>query len=276
MSADTNESPTVTPSAGAGRLAGRVAVVTGASRGIGRGIALAFAREGAFVVAVSRSRASLDELVGEIRGNGGDAMACLCDIGDRDQVAGMIGLAARARGRLDILVNNAQGFGTASAPAAGPVIRPLEELDEDEWEYTLRTGPTATMWAMKAAFPYMKRAGGKIINFASGQGLRGSEGSVSYNCAKEAVRALSRTAAREWGRYGINVNVICPLIRTGATDAYFAQRPGMEEAVLADLPLRKMGAPADVGELAAFLASAGSDYITGVTILIDSGKNMSA
>jgi 2-hydroxycyclohexanecarboxyl-CoA dehydrogenase len=259
-----------------GVLMGKVAVVTGASRGIGRGIALAFAREGAFVAAVSRPSENLEALVREIRDSGAGAVALPCDIGERDQVLRAIDAAADAGGHLDILVNNAQGFGTAAAPAASPILRPLEELDEDEWEYTLRTGPTATMWAMKAAFPYLSREGGRIINFASGQGLRGNEGTAPYNCAKEAVRALSRTAAREWGKHGITVNVISPLIRTDATDAHFAQRPGREEAVLADLPLRKMGRPDDVGQLALFLAGPGADFITGMTILLDSGKNMSA
>src|SRR4051812_19819973 len=107
-----------------GALTGKVAVVTGASRGIGRGIALAFAREGAFVAAVSRSHEGLDALVGEIRDSGAGAVALPCDIGERDQVVRAIDAAADAGGRLDILVNNAQGFGTAAAPAASPILRP--------------------------------------------------------------------------------------------------------------------------------------------------------
>jgi NAD(P)-dependent dehydrogenase (short-subunit alcohol dehydrogenase family) len=266
------------PSAGrpAGRLADKVALVTGASRGIGRGIAEALAGAGARVVATSRSRSALDSVVDAITAAGGEAAALPCDVGDRDQVYGVVQDAAAAWGRLDILVNSAQGFGSAARPAASPVLHPLQDLDEEEWDYTYRTGPTATMWAMKASFEYLRRSGGTIINFASGQGLRGSEGSASYNCAKEAVRALSRTAAREWGRHGITVNVICPLVQTDATESYFAQRPGSEELVLAELPLRRMGKPKDVGELAVFLAGSGAEFITGMTILIDSGKNMSA
>jgi NAD(P)-dependent dehydrogenase (short-subunit alcohol dehydrogenase family) len=262
--------------ASADRLSGKVALVTGASRGIGRGVAQALAGEGARVVVASRSRSGLDQIVDEIVDAGGSAVAFPCDIGHRDQVVGVVNDAANVWGRLDILVNNAQGFGTADQPAASPVLHPLEELNEDEWDYTYRTGPTATMWAMKAAFSYLSQDGGKIINFASGQGLRGSEGSASYNCAKEAIRALSRTAAREWGKHGISVNVICPLIQTDATDAYFAQSPGLEAGLLADLPLRRMGKPKDVGELAVFLASSGADFITGMTVMIDSGKNMTA
>ena len=260
-----------------GRLAGRVAVVTGASRGIGRAIALALAGEGAYVVATSRSPAPLASVIDQVRAEGGDGMACPCDVGDRDQVFEMIRTTAGTLGRLDILVNNAQGFGTPAKPASSPVLHPLEDLDELEWEYTLRTGLSATMWSMKAAFPHLRQHGcGRIINFASGQGLTGSEGSAAYNCTKEAIRALSRTAAREWGKHGITVNVISPLIATDATEAYFAQRPGFEQQVLNELPLRRMGRPKDVGALAAFLASSDADYITGMTIMIDSGRNMTA
>jgi NAD(P)-dependent dehydrogenase (short-subunit alcohol dehydrogenase family) len=267
---------TTSHSAVAGRLSGKVALVTGASRGIGRGVAETMAREGARVVVASRSRAGLDLVVADIAAAGGRAVALQCDISHREQVIGLVDDAAQVWGRLDILVNNAQGFGTADQPAASPVLHPLENLNEDEWDYTFRTGPTATMWAMKAAFKYLSQNSGKIINFASGQGLHGSAGSASYNCAKEAIRALSRTAAREWGPHGIAVNVICPLIQTDATEAYFAQSPGLEAEVLGALPLRRMGKPKDVGELAVFLASSEADFITGMTVLIDSGKNMSA
>ena len=258
------------------KLDGKVAIITGASRGIGRGIALALAREGARVVAASRSRPALDDLVGQIQAAGGKATACSCDVGVRAQVAATVEQAAREYGTVDILVNSAQGFGTAAASASAPVLHPLEELNEDEWEYTMRTGPLATLWAMKAAFPYLSRSGGKIINFCSGQGLVGAEGGASYNSAKEAIRALSRTAAREWGKHGICVNIICPLVHTETTAAYFAQRPHLEDALLAQLPLRRMGTPDDVGALAVFLSSPDSDFITGMTLMVDSGKNMTA
>ena len=257
-------------------LTGKVALVTGAGSGIGKAAAVLLAQQGAKVAVLSDTANEIEQTAAEIQRNGGEALAVAANTGREDQVQSAVQQVVDRWGRLDILVNNAQGFGTADQPAASPVLHPLENLNEDEWDYTFRTGPTATMWAMKAAFKYLSQNSGKIINFASGQGLRGSEGSASYNCAKEAIRALSRTAAREWGPHGIAVNVICPLIQTDATEAYFAQSPGLEAEVLGALPLRRMGKPKDVGELAVFLASSEADFITGMTVLIDSGKNMSA
>ena len=168
-----------------------------------------------------------------------------------------------------------RGSGTEAAPVGTTVLEPLEDYRVDQWEYTLRTGPTATMWAMKAAFPHMRERGGKIINLASEAGMVGAAGSAAYNAAKEAIRALSRTAAREWGQYGINVNVISPSIRTDSMAAYWEQLPELEVSVLRELPLRRFGGPKDVGGLAVFLASGDSDFITGATIMIGSGKFMS-
>jgi 2-hydroxycyclohexanecarboxyl-CoA dehydrogenase len=256
------------------RLAGKVAVVTGASRGIGRAIAKAYGAEGASVVVASRNADAVTAVAEDIEQFGGQAVGVGCDVGRRDQVFAMIQAAVDRYGTVDILVNNAQGFGTEASPAATPVLHGLEHFDEDEWEYTFRTGPTATMWAMKAAFPHMKETGGKIINFGSAAGMHGGIGSAAYNGAKEAIRALSRTAAREWGRYQIHVNVISPSLRTDAMDAFWAQVPEVERAVLADLPLRKFGEADDVRGLAVFLASSESDYITGMTVMIDSGKYM--
>jgi 2-hydroxycyclohexanecarboxyl-CoA dehydrogenase len=122
----------------------------------------------------------------------------------------MVAKTASAFGTVDILVNNAQGFGTAQRPTPTPRLTALEDFDEEEWEYTFRTGALATLWGMKAVFPCMKDRGGKIINFGSSLGQIGGEGTAAYNATKEAIRALSRTAAREWGKYKINVNVINP------------------------------------------------------------------
>jgi 2-hydroxycyclohexanecarboxyl-CoA dehydrogenase len=259
------------------RLEDKVAIVTGSGRGIGRGIALAFGKAGARVAVASRTERSVAEVVAAIEEAGGSAKGVICDVGDREQVFNMVESTVRHFGGLDVLVNNAQGFGTAKNPTVGNIHMPLEDFDEDVWEYTFRTGLMATMWAMKAAFPHMKERGGKIINFGSQGGQRGTAGTAAYNAAKEGIRALTRTAAREWGRYGINVNVINPAIWTDAMDSYFAQQsPEFKEAQLAEVPLRGFGTPEDVGAVAVFLASKDSDFITGDTIMLDSGRFMSA
>ena len=178
-------------------LKGKAAIVTGAGRGIGRGIAVEFAREGASVVVASRSQGSIDRTVGEIRAEGGTALGVLCDVGSHDDIKRTVAETVQAFGRLDIMVNNAQSFGTAEEPAPNPVLTPLEDFRDGEWERTLMTGPTASYRFMKAAFPYLKASGaGRIINMGSEWGQVGYAGSVAYNSAKEAIRGLTRTGAR--------------------------------------------------------------------------------
>jgi 2-hydroxycyclohexanecarboxyl-CoA dehydrogenase len=149
------------------RLEGKVAIVTGAGRGIGRGIAIAYACEGANVVVASRTKSTVDSAVSEIEAEGGTALGVACDVGRRDDIFAAVAKTVAAFGTVDILVNNAQGFGTERRPTPTPRLTPLEDFDEDEWEYTFRTGALATLWGMKAVFPSMKDRGGKIINFGS-------------------------------------------------------------------------------------------------------------
>jgi NAD(P)-dependent dehydrogenase (short-subunit alcohol dehydrogenase family) len=253
----------------------KVAIVTGAGRGIGRGIAVALADVGMQVVVASRSESSVKSAVDEIEAAGGVAHGLQVDIGDRAAVFSMVERTIETFGRLDMLVNNAQGFGPAHAPASAPIIQPLETFDEDEWEHTIRTGLTATLWAMKAAFPHMKEHGGRIVNFASEFGMIGREGAAAYNSAKEGIRGLSRTAAREWGKYGITVNVITPMVRTSALEAFEVADPAGMEAVRNEIPLRRFGDPLrDAGGLAQFLASDASSYLTGMNFMLDGGHCM--
>jgi NAD(P)-dependent dehydrogenase (short-subunit alcohol dehydrogenase family) len=256
-----------------GKLQGKTALVTGAGRGIGRAISLDFAREGAQVVVTSRTASTVDSVVDEIRSFGGDAIGVYCDVGFRDQIHHAVAAAVTKYGTVDILVNNAQGFGTAERPAGAPAYCRLEEFTDEEWDFTFQTGVKATFWAMQAVFPHMKARGGKIINFGSGNGIGAMKGTAAYNATKEAIRSLSRTGAAEWGRYGINVNVIVPMIVTDAANEFMADRPGVQEKLTAGIPLKRMGdVNRDVGPVAVFLASSDSDYMTGQTFHVDGGQ----
>jgi 2-hydroxycyclohexanecarboxyl-CoA dehydrogenase len=256
-------------------LKDKVAIVTGAGRGIGRAIALAYGREGARVVVASRTQSTVDDVAKQIQGEGGTSIGVACDVGKRDQVFAAVQRAVDAYGTVHILVNNAQGFGTEANPQPSTVFVACEDTNEEEWEYTLRTGPTASLWFMKAVFPYMKKQNsGKIINFASSSGQIGFPGNTCYNSAKEAIRALSRTAAREWGQYGINVNIINPALETRAFDAWKKARPEFVESLKQQIPMRRLGDPErDAGPLAVFLAGPGSDYMTGSTFMLEGGMH---
>jgi NAD(P)-dependent dehydrogenase (short-subunit alcohol dehydrogenase family) len=256
-------------------LEGKVAIVTGAGRGIGRAIARSYGSEGAKVVVASRTPATVESVAQEIRRAGGEAIGVACDVGKRSDVFAAVQKTVDAFGTVHILVNNAQGFGTEADPKPSTVFVACEDTDEKEWEYTIRTGPTASLWFMKACFPYMKAARyGRIINFASSSGQIGFEGNTCYNAAKEAIRALSRTAAREWGQHGITVNIINPALETRAFDAWKTARPDFVEALKEKIPMRRLGDPdRDAGPLAVFLAGPGSEYMTGSTFMLEGGMH---
>ncbi|MDT4915532.1 MAG: 2-hydroxycyclohexanecarboxyl-CoA dehydrogenase [Pseudonocardiales bacterium] len=253
-----------------------VAIVTGSGRGIGKAIARAYAQEGAAVVLASRTLARVEEVAEKIRADGGTALPVACDVSDREQIFAAVERAVAEFGSVHVLVNNAQGFGTAAEPATSTVYTGVEDVDVAFVEYSFRTGALASLWGMQAVFPHMKAQGwGKIINFTSTSGLLGTTGNTPYNMTKEAVRALSRTAANEWGQYGINVNVISPTLRTDAFEAWELDRPEFVKKLRESLPMRRLGDPdRDAGPLAVFLATHGSDYLTGQTLMLNGGKVM--
>jgi NAD(P)-dependent dehydrogenase (short-subunit alcohol dehydrogenase family) len=257
-------------------LKGKVAIVTGASRGIGRGIAHAFAAEGAKVVVVSRTREGVDRVAAEIREAGGTATGIVCDVADAAAIRATVDKTVAAFGGIDILVNNAQGFGSAAAPAASTVLTPLENLPEADWDFSFATGVTASLRFMQAAFPHLKKGGaGRVINFGSCWGQTGFEGAAAYNANKEAIRGLSRTAAREWGRHGITVNIINPVISTDAFANYVRDVPEAADAMLKQIPVARYGDPEqDAGRIAVFIAGPDSGFLTGMTFQVDGGYYM--
>ncbi|NLR72774.1 SDR family oxidoreductase [Novosphingobium sp. ERN07] len=259
-----------------GILEGRVAIVTGSGRGIGRGIAVELAREGAKVVVASRSQGSIDDTLSIVAQAGGTAVGQICDVGEHADIVATVERAVSAFGGLDILVNNAQAFGTKDAPDSSPVLTGIEKFRDAEWDLTFQTGPTASYLFMKAAFPHLVASGrGRIINFGSYWGQAGNEGSVAYNAAKEAIRGLSRTAAREWGKHAITCNVINPAIETDALRNHTGGDPAATAAAAAGIPLRRFGDIfADGGRIAVFLASDDAAFLTGMTFQVDGGLFM--
>jgi NAD(P)-dependent dehydrogenase (short-subunit alcohol dehydrogenase family) len=254
-----------------GILAGKVAIVTGAGRGIGRAIAEEFAAEGACVVVASRTQLTVDEAVVAITVAGGKAIGIACDMGESNQVRAMVAQAAETFGGVDILVNSAQGFGTKGHPTPANPPTPTELVTDEEWDWVFNSGLKGTLVAMQASFPHMKRrGGGSIVNFGSMRGTIATPFTAAYNAAKEAIRALSRTAANEWGEHGIRVNVINPVIET---DAYRADVPTDEarQAFASTIPLRFMGQPLDAARVALFLSGPDARYLTGQTLYVDGG-----
>lgn len=260
-----------------GRLAGRTAIVTGAGRGLGRAIAELYAREGARVVVASRSGHGCAAAVEAIEEAGGIAIAKPTNIGIKSDVVDMVEFAVETYGGLDILVNNAQSWGTRDQPTGLPVPTPLESFDDAELDWTFDTGFRGTFWAMQAAFQHMRERGGRIVNFASGYGVVGNAGTVGYNITKEAVRALTRTAAREWARYGITANAVAPTARTDSADEIERANPEGMAAAIAAIPMGRLGDPRlDIAPAVLFLATDEARYVTGQTLGVDGGSLLHA
>ena len=250
------------------RLQDRVAVITGAGDGIGRGIARAFAREGARVLVAElepdSGAAVADELAAEF---GAEARAVTTDVADEAAVRAMVDLAVDHWGTVDILVNNAWGGGSRGR---------LEYKSNEQMAHGLQVGFYGPLWAMQAAEPFMRAQGrGNIINLCSLNGVNAHVGTAEYNCAKEALRTLTRTAAREWAPYGIVANAICPGAKTAASRAVFAANPELEAMADAANPMGRLGDPeADIAPVAVFLASDDARYLTGNTLFVDGGSHI--
>ena len=246
-----------------GRLVGRRAVVTGAGQGIGRGVALALAKEGAALVLAGRTLEKVERTAREIADVGGEALAVRCDVGVPDDVQALFEQTVPAFGGLDVLVNNAQSV---------PPNRRLQDVPIDDVELALTTGPVATFRCMQAAFPHLRERGGSIVNLGSNTGIEGAPLFGAYAMAKEGIRGLSRVAAREWGRFGIRVNVICPFGDSPSAVEFNETRPDAAQAILRMTPLGRMGdCELDIGRAVAALVSDDMSYVTGATLMLDGG-----
>lgn len=246
------------------RLAGRVAIVTGGGQGIGRGIALVFAREGARVVVAEIKEHRAQRTAEEIIGAGGEAVAIATDVSRQDHIQSMAEHTLRRYGTIDIVVNNAQAMHPRT---------PIAELTGEQVDIFWISGVKGTLWAMQAAYPVMKaKQYGRIINFVSSAGMRGEPNLGDYNATKEGIRALTKTAAREWGRDGITVNCIAPGALSKRGQEFIQRDPKEFERRNAEKCIPRLGDPeVDIAPVAVFLASEEARFVTGQTMFADGG-----
>ncbi len=243
------------------RLEGRVAIVTGASRGLGSAIVRAYTAEGMRVVAASRSTAELEALAAE---SDGSVFPATCDVGDAAQAAGLVEVALAEFGALDVVVNNA-----GIAPASRFV-----DMDASTWATVLAVNLLAPVALARAAGPVLLEQGqGKVINIASTSGLRGKPTLAAYSASKGALLRFTEALAGEWADRNVQVNAIAPGAFTTVAQQAVLDSPDILTRRLRKIPAGRMGAPDEIGSLACYLASPLSDFVTGATYVIDGGES---
>jgi 2-hydroxycyclohexanecarboxyl-CoA dehydrogenase len=247
-------------------LDGKVAIVTGAGRGIGRAIALELARQGAGVTLADIIADNAEAVQREIEALGGAALAIRTDLTKRADVEQMVERTVERFGRIDILVNN----------AGWDKVEQFLDSDEDTWEKVIAINFKALLYTCRAALPHMvSSGGGKVVNISSDAGRVGSTGEAVYAGTKGAVIAFSKALARELARHGITVNVVCPgLTETALLEESRAAMPKVIEAISKSIPLKRTGRPDDIANAVSFFSSPASDYITGQVVSVSGGLTM--
>lgn len=246
-------------------VAGKVVVVTGAGRGVGLGIARHLGLGGARIVVAEWKPELLDAAAASLTALGVETLGVRTNIMEQTEIEAMVSATVQRFGRIDGLVNNAQTF----RPMA-----PMAEVSADDVDVFYDSGVKGTLWAMQAVYPHMAaQRWGRIVNFASSMGITGGRGFGAYNASKEAIRALTRTAAREWAPDGIVVNCIAPAAADHHGDA--AKQSEGYRIFVESCPMGRQGDPeTDIGPLAWFLCSDACRYLTGHTFMADGGAFM--
>lgn len=247
-------------------MTGKVTIVTGGGKGIGFGIATAFAKAGSNIVITGRTESTLLKAKEELEQYNIEVLALTADGGYEDQVKDAVEKIIEKFGKIDVLINNAQ--------ASKSGLQLVEHTKED-FDLAINSGIYAVFNFMKFTYPYLKETKGSVINFASGAGLFGRDGQSSYAAAKEGIRGLSRVAATEWGKDGININVVCPLVMTTQLEQWKEEYPELFEKTIQGIPLQRFGdAEKDIGGTCLFLASDAASYISGETITLQGGSGL--